>query len=135
MYSCVFWCEFVDLLNLLALFGSFSKSTVLVGNHVDWRFRILRKLYLKANLGFKKKLGWCFNLFHKFKNSLIIYKEKKNNKCLLSVSICDKNTAKLYVQFFSAKITPNLNISARMSWSISEILKPLTKHEVVHYQV
>ena len=79
MCSCVFWCEFVDLLNLLALFGSFSKSTVLVGNHVNWRFRILRKLYLKATLGLKKKLGWCFNLFHKFKKSLIIYKEKKNN--------------------------------------------------------
>ena len=55
MFSCVFWCEFVDLLNLLTLFGSFSKSTVLVGNHVNWRFRILRKLYLKATLGLKKK--------------------------------------------------------------------------------
>ena len=32
-------------------------------------------------------------------------------------------------------MTPNLNISARMSWSISEILKPFKKLAVVYYQV
>ena len=30
---------------------------------------------------------------------------------------------------------PNLNISVRMSWSISEILKPFKKLAVVYYQV
>ena len=29
----------------------------------------------------------------------------------------DKDKAKLYAQFFCSKITPNLNITARMSWS------------------
>ena len=31
---------------------------------------------------------------------------------LMSVFISDKDTAKLYVQFFWTKLTPNLNISA-----------------------
>ena len=33
----------------------------------------------------------------------------------MSVLLYDKDTAKLYVQFFETKITPNLNIIARMS--------------------
>ena len=33
----------------------------------------------------------------------------------MSVFISGKDTAKLYVQFFYTKITPSLNISARMS--------------------
>ena len=53
----------------------------------------------------------------------------------MSVFISDKDTAKLYVHFLD-KITPNLNISARMSWSISEILKPFKKLAVSQfYQV
>ena len=51
-----------------------------------------------------------------FKNSLIIHKEKtkhKRNSCLISVP--NKDTPKRYVQFFWRKITPNLNISARIS--------------------
>ena len=36
---------------------------------------------------------------------------------------------------FKNKITPNLNIRARMSWSISEILKPLKNLTVKCYQV
>ena len=38
-----------------------------------------------------------------------------------------RRLAEFYVQSFWIKITPNLNISARMSWSISEILKPSKK--------
>ena len=49
----------------------------------------------------------------------------------MSVFISDKDTAKLYVQFFFTKIIPNLNISARMSWSTSEILRPFKKLAVV----
>ena len=45
-----------------------------------------------------------------------------------------KDTAKVGVQFFDQN-TPNLNISARMSWSISEILKQLKKIAVAYYQV
>ena len=33
----------------------------------------------------------------------------------MSVFISDNDTAKLYDEFFWTKITPNLNISARMS--------------------
>ena len=33
----------------------------------------------------------------------------------MSAFISDKDAAKLHVQFFLDKITPNLNISARMS--------------------
>ena len=49
----------------------------------------------------------------------------------MSVFISDKDTAKLYVQFFFTKIIPNLNISARTSWSTSEILRPFKKLAVV----
>ena len=47
----------------------------------------------------------------------------------MSVFTCDKNMTKLWVQFFFTKITPYLNISARMSncWSVSEILKLFKK--------
>ena len=70
-----------------------------------------------------------------FKNSLIIHKEKtKDILCLMSVFISDKDMAQLYLKFFYTKMTPNLNISARMSWSISEILKPFKKLTVAHYQ-
>ena len=42
--------------------------------------------------------------------------------------ISDKDPVKLYVQLFRPnKITLNLNISAKTSWSISEILKPFKK--------
>ena len=44
----------------------------------------------------------------------------------MSVFIPGKDKAKLCVQFLRP-ITPNLNISARMSLSISEILKPFKK--------
>ena len=50
---------------------------------------------------------------------------------LMNVLISDKNTAKPYVQFFNQ----TLNISARRSWSISEILKTFKKLAVVYYQV
>ena len=53
----------------------------------------------------------------------------------MSVFLPDKDKAKLYVQFFWTKITPNLNISARMSWPSSEILKTFKKLAVVYYQV
>ena len=53
----------------------------------------------------------------------------------MSVFISDKATAKLYIQFFHTKITPNLNISPRMSSSLSEILKQFKKLTVVYYQV
>ena len=53
----------------------------------------------------------------------------------MSVVISDKATAKLYIQFFQTKITPNLNISARTSSSLSEILKQFKKLTVVYYQV
>ena len=33
----------------------------------------------------------------------------------MSVYISDKDTVKLYVQFFSSKITPNLNTGVRMN--------------------
>ena len=57
-------------------------------------------------------------------------------KFLKTHFISDKDTAKLYiVQFFRPKKPQNLNISARMSWSISEILKPFEKLAVVYYQV
>ena len=49
----------------------------------------------------------------------------------MSVFISDKDTAKLYVQFFRL----NLNISARVSWSTSENLKQFKKLVVVYYQV
>ena len=52
----------------------------------------------------------------------------------MNVFIFDKGTAKLYVRFFYAKITPILNISARMSWSTSEILKLFKKLAVMYYQ-
>ena len=42
-------------------------------------------------------------LGHHFKNLLIIHKEKKRNQCLMSDFISDKDTDKLYVQFFRAK--------------------------------
>ena len=51
----------------------------------------------------------------------------------MSVFISDKDTATLYIQFFETKIAPNLNISARTSWSISEILKPFKNLAVVYY--
>ena len=50
------------------------------------------------------------------------------------VSIADKDT-ELYVQFFTPKKPKSINISSRMSWYISEILKPLKKLAVVYYQV
>ena len=53
----------------------------------------------------------------------------------MNVFISDKDTATFFVQFFRPKITPNLNINARMSWSISEILKPFKKLAVLYYQV
>ena len=53
----------------------------------------------------------------------------------MSVFTSDKNTAKLYIQFFQTKITPNLNISARMSSSLSEILKQFKNLTVMYYQV
>ena len=53
----------------------------------------------------------------------------------MSVFIPDKDTAKLYLQLSWTKITSNLNISARMSWSISEILKPFKELSVLYYQV
>ena len=52
----------------------------------------------------------------------------------MSVLISDKDTAikTLVKSNFWTKITPNLNyISVRMSWTISEILKPFTKLAVV----
>ena len=41
----------------------------------------------------------------RLKNSLIIHEEKKkrNLKCFMSVLMSDRDTAKLYVQFFSPK--------------------------------
>ena len=53
----------------------------------------------------------------------------------MSVFTSDKGTVKLYRLTFLTKITPNLNISARMSWSIWDILKPFKKLVVVYYQV
>ena len=53
----------------------------------------------------------------------------------MSVFITDKDTAKLHLQLSWTKITSNLNISARMSWSISEILKPFKELSVLYYQV
>ena len=50
----------------------------------------------------------------------------------MSVFISDKDTTKLYVQFFRPKITPDLNTSARMSWAISEISKPFKNLAVVY---
>ena len=50
----------------------------------------------------------------------------------MSVFISDKEFASY---FFKTKITPNLDISARMSWSISEISKLFKKHAVMYYQV
>ena len=50
----------------------------------------------------------------------------------MSVVTSDEDTAKLYVQIFRPK---HLNISARMSSSISEILKPFKKLAVLCYQV
>ena len=47
------------------------------------------------------------------------------------VFISDKDTAKLYVQFCRPKSTPNLNISVRMSWSISEILESFKNSQSV----
>ena len=44
----------------------------------------------------------------------------------MNVFRSDKDTAKLYIQFVD-QITQNLNISARMSWSLSEILKLFKK--------
>ena len=43
------------------------------------------------------------------------------------VFISDKDMVKPLHPIFWTKITPNLNISARMSWSVSEILKPFKK--------
>ena len=51
------------------------------------------------------------------------------------IHVADKDTAKLYIQFFQTKITQNLNISARMSWSLPEILKQFKKLAVAYYQV
>ena len=39
----------------------------------------------------------------------------------------DKDTDKLYVQFFKTQATLNLSITARMSWYMSEILMPFKK--------
>ena len=44
----------------------------------------------------------------------------------MAVFIPDKDKAKLYL-IFQTRITPNLNVSARMSLSISEIVKPFQK--------
>ena len=50
------------------------------------------------------EVGRLTEVFHKFKNSLIIHlKKTKRNWRLNCVFISDKDTAKLYVQFF----TPN----------------------------
>ena len=52
----------------------------------------------------------------------------------MSFIISDKDTAKLYVQFFGQE-KPQINkISARMNRPISEILKPLKILAVVYYQ-
>ena len=54
----------------------------------------------------------------------------------MSVFISDKDMAKLNVQYFSSRKENNSksNISARMSWSTSEILKPFKKRTGVYYQ-
>ena len=54
----------------------------------------------------------------------------------MSVFISDKDMAKLNVQYFSSRKENNSksNISARMSWSTSEILKPFKNRAGVYYQ-
>ena len=63
--------------------------------------------------------------------------QRKNKRCSMfneCLYIWD-HTAKLSSTTFKTKITPSLHISARMSWSISEILKPFKKLAIVFYQV
>ena len=53
-----------------------------------------------------------------------------------SVFISDKKTRLNFTSNFYTKITPNLNISARMSWSISEKIEAVEKYRSwVYYQV
>ena len=51
----------------------------------------------------------------------------------MSVFIPDKDAAKLSVHFFFYQNNPKSNISARISWSISEILKLFKKLALVYY--
>ena len=63
--------------------------------------------------------------------------QRKNKRCSMfneCLYIWD-HTANLSSTTFKTKITPSLHISARMSWSISEILKPFKKLAIVFYQV
>ena len=53
----------------------------------------------------------------------------------MSVFISHEDTAKLYDQFLDQNNPKSRIISARKSWSISEILKPFKKLAVVYYQV
>ena len=52
----------------------------------------------------------------------------------MSVFISDKDMAKLYVQFLDQNNSKSKK-SARMSWSMSALLKPLKKLAGVSYQV
>ena len=63
-----------------------------------------------------------------FKNSLILIKKKQKELCLIKPRLNLR-------PIFQTKKTSNINFSARMSWSISEILKPFKKLAVVYYQV
>ena len=53
--------------------------------------------------------------------------QRKNKRCSMFNECIWDHTAKLSSTTFKTKITPSLHISARMSWSISEILKPFKK--------
>ena len=53
----------------------------------------------------------------------------------MSVFLSEQDTARLYVQFFLDQNNPkSKSFSARMSWSMSEILKSFKKLAVVCYQ-
>ena len=52
----------------------------------------------------------------------------------MRVFISDKDTVKLCVEIFRPKY-PQIDIDARMSWSMAEILKSFKKLAVVYYQV
>ena len=52
----------------------------------------------------------------------------------MSVFISDKDTTKRYVQFLDQNNLKS-KYKSRMSWSISEILRPFKKLAVVYYQV
>ena len=51
----------------------------------------------------------------------------------MSVFLSEQDTARLYVQFFLDQNNPK-SFSARMTWSMSEILKSFKKLAVVCYQ-